>query len=278
MTQSAQLLLSDWRTMSLQMPDEYDNNEVELYLDSNSSGELADTELETNQRRYSRHFTLSPETTDYDSNCGDLDSLSNDMNGCGGFLNSSSGYGGGNIIGGLSNSGQIIPDFARLYTSMPVLEDGLSSGHASDTENNNPLPAPNAVSGIVPPAVGNGKYINVNSGSMVVHAGPIASSNSLGSNLMSAIQAGSTDLMDISGIDQTAEQHASNPLSRPIEPLMPDTFDIGLLGLQQQPQQQPSQVLQPMEETRVDSKSYLDSDITSIFSNSKSMHAFDELN
>lgn len=31
-----------------------------------------------------------------------------------------------------------MPDFVRLYTGMPVLEDGLSSGHASDTENNNP--------------------------------------------------------------------------------------------------------------------------------------------
>lgn len=27
---------------------------------------------------------------------------------------------------------------ARLYTAMPVLEDGLSSGHASDNDNNNP--------------------------------------------------------------------------------------------------------------------------------------------
>lgn len=54
----------------------YDNNEIELYLDSGSrsSGELADTELEHNARRHSRNFTLSPETTDYDSNCGDLDS------------------------------------------------------------------------------------------------------------------------------------------------------------------------------------------------------------
>uniref|UniRef100_A0A1B0D2W1 Uncharacterized protein n=1 Tax=Phlebotomus papatasi TaxID=29031 RepID=A0A1B0D2W1_PHLPP len=95
--------------------EEFDHNDIELYLDSGSrsSGELADTELEHNVRRHSRNFTLSPETTDYDSNCGDLDSLSNDING-------------------------IVPDFNRLYTSMPVLEDGLSSGHASDTENNNP--------------------------------------------------------------------------------------------------------------------------------------------
>lgn len=74
----------------------------------------------------SKNFTLSPETTDYDydSNCGDLDSefslkyISSDLS--------------------LSNEINGIPDTGRLYSSMPVLEDGLSSGHASDTENNNP--------------------------------------------------------------------------------------------------------------------------------------------
>lgn len=107
-------------------------------MDSNSrsSGELADTELEINQqRRYSRHFTLSPETTDYDSNCGDLDSLSNDLNGCIGMNTHC-------LTGsGLNSSTAILPDYSRLYTGMPVLEDGLSlsSGHASDTENNNPV-------------------------------------------------------------------------------------------------------------------------------------------
>ncbi|XP_030380781.1 uncharacterized protein LOC115628723 isoform X2 [Scaptodrosophila lebanonensis] len=90
----------------------HEHNDIELYIDSNSrsSGDLADTELEANLRRHSRNFTLSPETTDYDSNCGDLDSLSNDIN--------------------------CTTDYGKLYTSMPVLEDGLSSGHASDTENN----------------------------------------------------------------------------------------------------------------------------------------------
>lgn len=120
-----------------QQSDEYENNDVDLYLDSNSrsSGELADTELEMNQqRRYSRHFTLSPETTDYDSNCGDLDSLSNDLNGCIGMNSHCL------TATGLNSSGAVIPDYSRLYTSMPVLEDGLSSGHASDTENNNPTP------------------------------------------------------------------------------------------------------------------------------------------
>ena len=31
-----------------------------------------------------------------------------------------------------------ITDSLRVYSSMPILEDGLSSGHASDTDNNNP--------------------------------------------------------------------------------------------------------------------------------------------
>lgn len=100
------------KSSSKRAVEDYDQNDFELYIDSNSrsSGEIVDTELAVNVRRHSRNFTLSPETTDYDSNCGDLDSLSNDMN--------------------------CQTDFGRLYTSMPVLEDGLSSGHASDTENN----------------------------------------------------------------------------------------------------------------------------------------------
>ncbi|EDW29749.1 GL14982 [Drosophila persimilis] len=63
------------------------------------------------------NYRYSPETTDYDSNCGDLDSLSGEMN------------------GGVSTS---CSNYAKYYASaMPVLEDGLSSGHTSDTENNN---------------------------------------------------------------------------------------------------------------------------------------------
>lgn len=107
---------------------EYDNNEIELYLDSNSrsSGELADTELDQNIRGTSRHYTLSPESMDYDSNCGDLDSLSNDIH-----------VNGGSVGGGGGSVNISVTDYARLYTSMPILEDGLSSGHASDTEKNN---------------------------------------------------------------------------------------------------------------------------------------------
>jgi hypothetical protein len=67
---------------------------------------------------HSRNFTLSPETTDCDSN--DIESevsLENE-----GSMHSSGG--------------------GRLYGSMPVLEDGLSSGHASDTEDALPPVAP----------------------------------------------------------------------------------------------------------------------------------------
>jgi len=63
-----------------QQPHQQQNyeNDIELFLESDSrgsSGDLGDTELDhNNARRNSRNFTLSPETTDYDSNCGDLDS------------------------------------------------------------------------------------------------------------------------------------------------------------------------------------------------------------
>lgn len=72
----------------------------------------------------SKNFTLSPETTDYDSNCGDLDSELSLK-----YMGSEFG------MSGEINGQQ---DMCRLYSSMPVLEDGLSSGHASDSENNNP--------------------------------------------------------------------------------------------------------------------------------------------
>lgn len=90
---------------------------------------IAEEDLdEQNYYAYNNHqtnnFTMSPETTDYESNCEDLDSefslrylcndpsLSTDVNG---------------TMDGRS--------FSSI--AMPVVEDGLSSEHGSDTENNN---------------------------------------------------------------------------------------------------------------------------------------------
>ncbi len=56
----------------------------------------------------SRNFTLSPETTDCDS--ADLESEVS------------------------LNEGSYHSSGPRMHTAMPVLEDGLSSGHASDLE------------------------------------------------------------------------------------------------------------------------------------------------
>ncbi|XP_062537172.1 serine-rich adhesin for platelets-like [Armigeres subalbatus] len=124
-------------------------------------------------RRQSKNFNYSPDTTDYESNCGDYDSEIS--------LKYGSEYGGGIMVNGGSemmcddlNNGVISSastgnnscstmidngvnnvtgtvgstgNYARYYTSMPVLEDGLSSGHVSDTENNNPgiLPTPDLI-------------------------------------------------------------------------------------------------------------------------------------
>lgn len=276
------------------MTDEYDNNDVELYLDSNSrsSGELADTELETNQRRYSRHFTLSPETTDYDSNCGDLDSLSNEMNGCG--LNSS-----GGMIAGLSSTGQIIPDFARLYTSMPVLEDGLSSGHASDTENNNPNPLVSSMLGSSSNCVNfrgiakNGSLENSHNQvrqsaatnifesnrnmspcpvSAAINPSPI-NSNSMANATMATQSNSNIDLVDV--LSATIETNSCADIATIVATTKidvakkPDNFGIGILDVQQQ--QQVVQQTHQKEDNRIDSKSYLDSDITSIFSNGEQL-------
>mgnify|MGYP007016991471 FL=1 len=52
---------------------EHDCNFLDLSADSASTEDLGDTEVGL-QVGHSRNFTLSPETTDCDSNCGDLDS------------------------------------------------------------------------------------------------------------------------------------------------------------------------------------------------------------
>uniref|UniRef100_A0A1B0APN4 Uncharacterized protein n=1 Tax=Glossina palpalis gambiensis TaxID=67801 RepID=A0A1B0APN4_9MUSC len=99
--------------------------DFDFFLDSasRSSGEQFDHQDSINHNHQSnntnnaRHnYRYSPDTTDYDSNCGDLDSLSGELN-------------------GVSTS---CSNYTKYYaSSMPVLEDGLSSGHTSDTENNN---------------------------------------------------------------------------------------------------------------------------------------------
>ncbi|XP_057666733.1 uncharacterized protein LOC130900197 isoform X7 [Diorhabda carinulata] len=109
---------------------EHENNFLDLSIGTGSSGDLGETEVGL-QVGHSRNFTLSPETTDCDSNCGDLDSEASLM-----LMETDMGPSGG-LLG--SNTDLVIPsDSLRLYSSMPVLEDGLSSGHASDTDNNNP--------------------------------------------------------------------------------------------------------------------------------------------
>lgn len=54
-----------------------EHHDFDLFLDSasHSSGEIVDNDGNLNgSRKQSKHFGYSPETTDYDSNCGDLDS------------------------------------------------------------------------------------------------------------------------------------------------------------------------------------------------------------
>lgn len=46
---------------------------MDLSIGTGSSGDLGETEVGL-QVGHSRNFTLSPETTECDSNCGDLDS------------------------------------------------------------------------------------------------------------------------------------------------------------------------------------------------------------
>lgn len=70
---------------------EHENNFLDLSIGTGSSGDLGETEVGL-QVGHSRNFTLSPETTDCDSNCGDLDSevslmlMENDLAPASGFL------------------------------------------------------------------------------------------------------------------------------------------------------------------------------------------------
>lgn len=66
--------------------------------------------------RYSRNVTLSPEVTD----CEDA------------------GMGSDGESSSMVDGQHLIPLCSVTSITMPVLEDGLSSGHTSDTDNNNP--------------------------------------------------------------------------------------------------------------------------------------------
>ncbi|KAE8749055.1 hypothetical protein FOCC_FOCC004223 [Frankliniella occidentalis] len=132
---------NDLISLQEQPENEQENNLMELSTGSGSTEDLGDTEVGL-QVGHSRNFTLSPETTDCDSNCGDLDSevslLLTDGDTPGIATGLTGGLGSG-LSSGLGDIGSGLPvDAMRLYSSMPVLEDGLSSGHASDTDNNNP--------------------------------------------------------------------------------------------------------------------------------------------
>uniref|UniRef100_A0A182XDU5 PID domain-containing protein n=1 Tax=Anopheles quadriannulatus TaxID=34691 RepID=A0A182XDU5_ANOQN len=142
-------------------------------------------------RKYSKNFNYSPDTTDYDSNCGDYDSeispqygsdfglisgngatMCDDLNN--GVISATSGApsGPGESLNCLfANNAN---NYTRYYAAMPVLEDGLSSGHVSDSENN--LSA-NPMTGLLPPdlvTVGSVKQHGQagSNGGMMQSAGP----------------------------------------------------------------------------------------------------------
>lgn len=93
-------------------------------------------------RTQSKNFNYSPDTTDYDSNYGDFEFeresplryLAPDYTSIPQYSTLTT----ATIPSATVDlSGGPINNYARYCTSMPVLEDGLSSGHASDNENNN---------------------------------------------------------------------------------------------------------------------------------------------
>lgn len=146
------------------------NNHYDMYLESasrSSNGDAVEkeTEIETlavpenrrmsnsvtnnniiptatnTTRRQSKNFHYSPDTTDYESNYGDFDSesslryLAADY----GTTTLPTANATANIQSELNsaNGGLSVTNYPRYCNSMPVLEDGLSSGHNSDTDNNN---------------------------------------------------------------------------------------------------------------------------------------------
>lgn len=124
--------------------DENVDQENDLECSSNKQNRRMSKSLTNNNyfKRQSKNFNYSPDTTDYDSNYGDFDFESESPMR---FLTSD--YASMQPFNStvtatipsatVDLSGGPINNYARYCTSMPVLEDGLSSGHASDNENNN---------------------------------------------------------------------------------------------------------------------------------------------
>lgn len=125
-----------------------ENEDVEENVNGQRNNPIMTRSLDNNSytRRHSKNFNYSPDTTDYDSNYGDFDFesesplrfLASDYINLPSFQTSATATVPSATV---DLSGGPINNYARYCTSMPVLEDGLSSGHASDNENNNPLPS-----------------------------------------------------------------------------------------------------------------------------------------
>lgn len=119
------------------------DNENDLDNSSNRRTRRMSKSLTNNNyfRTQSKNFNYSPDTTDYDSNYGDFDFesesplrfLAPDYTNMPPYTTIAATMPSATV----DLSGGPINNYARYCTSMPVLEDGLSSGHASDNENNN---------------------------------------------------------------------------------------------------------------------------------------------
>ena len=88
--------------------DENNGDLAEMVVTRNANNQQLQPPITRPNDLESRNFTLSPETTDCDS--ADLES---EMS---------------------VNEGSFHSSGPKMHTAMPVLEDGLSSGHASDLE------------------------------------------------------------------------------------------------------------------------------------------------
>ncbi|KAG5681170.1 hypothetical protein PVAND_010628 [Polypedilum vanderplanki] len=97
-------------------------------LITNNNGNSTSTSY---QRRQSKNFNYSPDTTDYDSESS-MRYISSEFPSIP-VINNAAAAATVEMSGGPITNNY----YPRYCTSMPVLEDGLSSGHASDNENNN---------------------------------------------------------------------------------------------------------------------------------------------